>query len=161
MGNSWSGLRRELENDYLCESLQGRVQYFLTHYHKAPDDYGRVAVRVDGKEILMGNPYNYFNKCYAYRDHKLKNKIVEATVNEIAVNEGVFEIYDITDAIMQYKNSDIKQSICSSNPLVRMFATMDRRVGKRSLMNMISEIDNQPEWLQFFYRLRLESENLL
>lgn len=62
---------------------------------------------------------------------------------------------------MQYKNSDIKQSICSPDPLVRMFAIMDRRIGKRSLMKKISEVDNQPKWLQFFYRLRLESENLL
>lgn len=47
---TWSGLRKELEQDRLCPALRGRVQYFATHYHGAPDDYGRVCVRVDGKE---------------------------------------------------------------------------------------------------------------
>ena len=72
-----------------------------------------------------------------------------------------FEIYHITDAIREYKNLDIKESINSPNPMVRMFAIMDRRIGKRTLINIISEVDNQPQWLQFFYKLRLESENLL
>lgn len=56
MANSWSGLRKQLEEKFLCPKLRGRVQYFLTHYHSAPDDYGRIAIRVDGKEYVMGNP---------------------------------------------------------------------------------------------------------
>ena len=50
---TWSALRKELEEDRLCPALRGRVQYFATHYHGAPDDYGRVCVRVDGKEYLL------------------------------------------------------------------------------------------------------------
>lgn len=181
MGNSWSGLRRELENDYICESLKGRVQYFLTHYRKAHDDYGRIAVRVDGEEVLMGNPFDYYVKGYFHKERALKremevpprewagkeilydeeNREVEDMINEMANNDGFFEIYHITDAIREYKNLDIKRSITSSNPVIRMFAIMDRRLGKRTLINMISEIDNQPEWLQFFYKLRLEAEDLL
>lgn len=181
MGNSWSGLRRELENDYICESLKGRVQYFITHYRRAHDDYGRIAIRVDGKEVLRGNPFNYYVKGYVYKERVLKeemgvpsrkwtgketlyneeNEEVEDIVNEMMNNDGFFEIYHITDAIREYKNLDIKESINSPNPMVRMFAIMDRRMGKRTLINIISEVDNQPQWLQFFYKLRLESENLL
>jgi len=40
MGKSWSGLRKELEHEFLCASLKGRVQYFITHYHKGLDNYG-------------------------------------------------------------------------------------------------------------------------
>ena len=58
MANSWSGLRKRLEQDLLCEKLRGRVQYYLTHYHGAPDDYGRFAVRVDGEELVIAHPYN-------------------------------------------------------------------------------------------------------
>lgn len=181
MAKSWSGLRRELENDYLCESLKGRVQYFLTHYHKAPDNYGRIAIRVDGKEVLMGNPYDYYVKGYAKEEDRLKKEMeipsrewigkdtlydkentkVEEMVYKKAIHEGVFEIYDIITAIHQYKNLDIKDSINSVNPLVRMFAVMDRRVGKRTLVKLKSEVNKQPEWLQLFYNLRFEAENLL
>ena len=57
MGKSWTGLRKELEEEFLCESLRGRVQYFLTHYHGAPDNYGRFCIRVDKNEYAMANPY--------------------------------------------------------------------------------------------------------
>jgi hypothetical protein len=181
MGNSWSGLRRQLENDYLCPSLQGRVQYFLTSYHKAPDHYGRIAVRVDGNEVLMGNPYDYYVKGYSALEDELKekmeippiewignetlyhkeNKEVEDKIKDMAMMDGVFEPYDVTSAIREYMNLNIKESLHSPNPLVRMFAIMDRRVGKRTLLKLKSEQVKQPEWLNFFYDLRLESENLL
>lgn len=57
MANSWSGLRQQLETEYLCPKLRGRVQYFLTHYTDAHDDYGRIAIRVDGVERLRANPF--------------------------------------------------------------------------------------------------------
>lgn len=181
MGNSWSGLRRELENDYLCKSLRGRVQYFLTHYRKASDNYGRVAIRVDGKEVLMGNPFDYYLKGYVFKQGILKkemgiprrewtaketlydkeNEEIEDMVYEMAVNDGVLDVYDITSAIKEYKNLYIKESINSSNPIVKMLSILDRRVGKRTLIKLIPEVENQPEWLQFFYKLRLEAENLL
>ncbi len=105
MGQSWSGLRRELEEDLICDSLKGRVKYFLTHYHGAPDKYGRVCVRVDGKEVVKGNPYDFY-------------------------------------------------------VLVRMLAVMDRRIGKRTLLKLVSEVEKQPNWLAFFYKLRLDADGI-
>ncbi|HOB19485.1 MAG TPA: hypothetical protein PKO35_02130 [Candidatus Atribacteria bacterium] len=179
MGQSWSGLRKELEEDLICDCLKGRVRYFLTHYHKAPDDHGRVAVRVDGREVLHGNPYSFYIK-YSGLERELKtafgvpprewdgkqmlhedeNRAVEAAVEDIAIGEGVFEIYHFTEAIREYKNQPVQKSLASENPLVRMFAVMDRRVGKRTLKRLASQVKDQPEWLQFFYKLRLEAENI-
>lgn len=179
MPKSWSGLRKELENDFICDSLKGRIQYFLTHYHGAPDNYGRVAVRVDGKEIIRGNPYSFFIKYSGITDQAKReldiprrkwtgkeflydeeNKAVEQSVEEMAIEDGVFEIYHITDAIREYKNQPIEQSICSVNPVIRMFAVLDRRVGKRTLKKIAEAIEEQPEWLQYFYKLRLDAEGI-
>ena len=41
-----------------------------------------------------------------------------------------------------------------------MFAVLDRRVGKRTLVSIKDEVFEQPEWLAFFYKLRLEAENI-
>lgn len=41
-----------------------------------------------------------------------------------------------------------------------MFAILDRRIGKRTLSDIKDSLDNQPEWLKIFYRLRLESEGI-
>lgn len=180
MGQSWSGLRRELEEDFICDSLKGRVKYFLTHYHGAPDKYGRVCVRVDGKEVVKGNPYDFYVRGYRLEELRIKNElnianreyagkdylyeeaneIIEDKIRDIAHKDGVFEIYDFTRAIYEYKNSSIIESINSKNMLVRMLAVMDRRIGKRTLLKLVSEVEKQPNWLAFFYKLRLDAEGI-
>ena len=75
MSNSWSGLRKQLENEFLCPKLRGRIQYFVTHYHSAPDDDGRIAIRVDGKEYIMGNPYAYYGNGYAVMENRMEQHI--------------------------------------------------------------------------------------
>ena len=180
MADSWSGLRKHLENEFLCPKLRGRVQYFLTHYHGAPDDYGRIAIRVDRKEYLRGNPYAYYGKGYAAIENQIKyqsgvpqrewtprgtlyeaeNFEVEDYVRNLAIHDGVFEIYNITDAIRIYIQSPISVSLEHDDPIVRLFAVLDYRVGKRTLLRLADTIEDQPQWLQFFYHLRLEAEGL-
>lgn len=180
MGQSWSGLKKELEENFISDSLKGRVNYFITHYHGAPDNYGRMCVRVDGKEVIHGNPYDFYVKGYYLEELRIKNTLniphreytdkgtlydeenisIEDKVREMAHHDGVFEIYDFTDAISEYKNSNIVNSINSKNGLVRMLAVMDRRVGKRTLLKLVDELNNQPDWLAFFYKLRLDAEGI-
>lgn len=180
MGQSWSCLRKELEETFICDNLKGRVQYFLTHYHGAPDKYGRVCVRVDGKEVVHGNPYDFYAKGYRFEEFKIKktlnipnreytnkgflydeeNITIEDMVQEMAHKDGVFEVYDFTNAIFEYKNSNIINSINSKNMLVRMLAIMDKRVGKRTLLKLVSEVEKQLDWLAFFYKLRLDAEGI-
>ncbi len=179
MANSWSGVRQKLENKFLCEKLRGRIQYFCTHYHNAPDDYGRIAIRLDGKECVLGNPYSYHVKGYGWLELKMKrenkvprrkwtpngaihdaeNKEVEDAVKKIAMADGVFELHDITDAIRIYTQSSIDSSLEHENPMVRLFAVLDYRVGKRRLHKIANTIDEQPKWLKQFYILRLDVEN--
>ena len=55
---TWSGIRKKLEEEYLAQSLRGRVRYFCTTYKKSHDREGRAAILVDGREVLQGNYYN-------------------------------------------------------------------------------------------------------
>lgn len=180
MANSWSGLRKQLEEDYLCDALKGQVQYFITHYHSAPDQMGRLAIRVGGKELLRANPYDYAVKGYYQLEAQWKkeqniplrewtskgmrydeeNRAVEDAVKDKAIEDGVLEIYDVTDAIRSYTQSSISDSLASDNPLVRLFAVLDRRVGKRTLVKLADTLSQQPDWLQVFYRLRLDAEGI-
>jgi len=43
MGDSWSGVRKRLEQDLLCDALKGRLKYFITKYNNAHDESGRVS----------------------------------------------------------------------------------------------------------------------
>lgn len=179
MSKTWSGTRKILEQEMICESLKGRIQYFLTHYHGAPDNYGRFCVRVDGKEVLFANPYNE-NKLYAYANEQKnqrgvpnrewngkeflyddENKKVEDEAAKIIMMEGNMDIWQVVDAIEKYLNSNIQDAIHSEDEVVRMFAVLDKRIGKRTLLKMKGQVDKQPEWLQFFYKLRIGAESLI
>ena len=67
---------------------------------------------------------------------------------------------EFCEALENYRNQSIQCSIQSENPLERMFAILDRRIGKRTLNNVTESIEKQAEWLQFFYQLRLDAENI-
>ncbi len=67
---------------------------------------------------------------------------------------------EFCEALEQYRNQSIQNSISSENPLVRMFAVLDRRIGKRTLKSLAVHEDIHPEWLKQFYKLRYDAENL-
>lgn len=52
MGQSWSSMRKKLEQENICEALNGRIQYFATRYRESHDLEGRVAIRLDGQEVF-------------------------------------------------------------------------------------------------------------
>lgn len=179
MAKIWSKTKKRLEEDLLCESLRGRVKYFVTHYHGAHDNYGRFCVRVDGKEYVRANPYNE-NGIYSYayqlqdemkvparewKDGRYlyddENRVLEEIAAKKAMVDGKMDIWQIMCSIDEYMSLDIVKSLHSDNEVIRMFAILDRRVGKRTLRKIASEVEQQPEWLRFFYCLRLSSEHLI
>ena len=60
----------------------------------------------------------------------------------------------------EFDNQSIEDSLKSDNLLVRIFAIIDRRIGKRRLVKMRNEIENEPEIFQFFYNVRVEAEQI-
>lgn len=180
MATSWSGLRRELEEEFLCPALRGRVQYFVTRYHGAPDQEGRASIRVDGQERLRANPYDPELR-YRALEHRLKqeravpmreyvgrggvdflydaeNRAVEDEVTRLRQTDGVFGDWEFREAAEEFRNLPIDAALASENPLVRLLAVLDRRVGKRRFAALRERMDEEPEWLRYFYRLRLEAE---
>lgn len=49
----------------------------------------------------------------------------------------------------------------SENLIVWIFAVLDRRVGKRRLLQIQETIQNEPMNIQIFYAIRMEAEGLL
>ena len=121
---TWSGIKAKLENEYLAESLRGRIQYFATTYRESHDREGRAAILCDGKEILRGAYYNKFAPLWEYED-----------IDDTALREG-------------------------DNLLVRIFAILDRRVGKRKILAMKDELSVQPAAFRMFYDIRAKAEKI-
>ena len=178
MGLSWGKTRNILEQDFLCEKLRGRVQYFFTLYHNAPDQDGRFAVRVDGEEIFQANPYNwkyyddYYNVLHQsenvpFREWDGKrflfdeeNREIEERAALLAIGDGKADSYDVSRSIDVYLNQRVEESLESENLLLRMFAVLDRRIGRRTLLKLVDSYRSLPEWLRRIYELRFEAEGI-
>ena len=159
---SWSSVKKLLEEDRLAPSLRGRVSYFITRYREAHDDQGRLAILVDGEELFRAHPFDvlilpeekrqrdglsfeeYWNRQWNYE-----------------LEHGIGGHGDFYRSFAEYDTQDIEKSLVSDNPLVRVLAVLDRRVGKRRLKKLAEQgYADEPGWVQAFYRLRLEAEGI-
>ena len=63
-------------------------------------------------------------------------------------------------ALEAYRSGDIRESVRSADPIVVMFALLDRRTGKRTLAGLAAGMTDRPEWLREVYRIRMETAGL-
>ena len=185
--STWSGIRNKLESDYLCPALRGRIQYFATSYWESHDQTGRAAIRLDGVEVLRSNYYayeqNYWNRYQALRregvgedDPKAPFRMAhEGTLNdgcfdniffyeafhEFDLNDGCFDNGFFYEAFHKFDNQSIEKSLVSGNPLVRIFALLDRRLGKRRLLPLEESMEQELDWVRAFYVIRMQAEGLM
>lgn len=163
---SWSGMRKYLEEEMLAKSLKGRIHYGCTSY-KGMDGDRIFDVWIDSEQIKrfsMETVNSYFIK-NGYTLNKNPFGITEywdefwKLMNKYKILEREeYTDREFCDALATYRENDIQNSIFSPNPIVRMFAILDRRIGKRTLQKLKFEIENQPPWLQEFYKLRINTE---
>lgn len=160
---TWSGIRNKLENDYLAESLRGHIQYFATSYSKSHDHEGRAAIRYDGKEILKGCYWNNWMKAHLFpKDdtYERRMSVENAYMDDTALRLGVFDQRCFYRAFDEFDNQSIEKSLKSENLLVRIFAILDRRVGKRKLKEIQENILDEPVTFQEFYAIRVNAEKI-
>ena len=166
--STWSGIRNKLENDYLCPALRGRIQYFATSYWESHDQTGRAAIRLDGVEVLRSNYYayeqNYWNRYQALRREGVGEDDPKAPfrmAHEGTLNDGCFDNIFFDEAFHEFDNQSIEKSLTSENPLVRVFALLDRRLGKRRLLALEESMEQELDWVRAFYVTRMQAEGLM
>lgn len=165
---SWSGMRKYLEEEMLADSLRGRVRYGCTSY-KGMDGCKIFEICVDGEQIkrfsletvntyFIDNGYKQISEPFGKEEYWAE---FWELLDKTSLSERTeYTDKEFCDALDNYRNQDILKSICSENPLIRMFAVLDRRIGKRTLLNLKTQIEDQPKWLQEFYKLRLDAERI-
>ncbi len=168
---SWSGMRKYLEQEMIAESLKGRVRYNCTTY-VGMDSCRVFEIFIDKKlvkQFSLETVNTYFiNNGLSLSDiHKHLMTITDywqgfwETFDRISVNNRTeYTDIEFCEALEQYRNQSIQYSIFSENPLIRMFAVLDRRIGKRTLEKITDHDDILPEWLRQFYKLRSEAEGV-
>ena len=155
---SWKGMKKFLEQDRLCEALQGRVQYDFTWYPAFGGNSGIYTVLLDRKVVKK------FGTGYAYRMLTRKGFKIEHldVVHEVPLeSRDEYTDFELSKALRDYRRQSIDLSIASDNPMIRMFAIVDRRIGKRRLEKLKDEIEQQPEWLRTLYLARMQAEGVI
>ena len=159
---SWSGMRKYLEQEMLAEPLRGRVRYNCTTY-VGMDGCRIFEVYIDGrcfKQFSWETVNSYFLRTLQNRKTSpLSIPEYWAGYRELLAKYPVNTRTEYMDgefcqALEEYRGHDIQTSICSGHPVVRMFAILDRRVGRRTLEKLKEDMAKEPEWLQEIYCLR-------
>lgn len=165
---SWSGMRKYLEKEMLAPTLKNRVRYRCTRY-VGMDACFIFEIFVDNtliKQFSWETVNTYFIK-NGYKQRK-------DSVGKVEYWEEFWDLLDkfplksrdeyrdeeFCQALANYRQQTIQESMFSDNPLERMFAVLDYRIGKRTLGKLSITLKEQPQWLQFFYQIRFDAENI-
>ena len=161
MIRSWTKIRKKLEEEYLAYSLRGRIRYFCTSYSKCPDHEGRAAILLDGKQIISGSYREQWSNAHLLPDDETREKRLRtefAFMDDTAVKLGMFDQRQFYSAFCEFDGQSIEESLASKNCLVRVFALLDRRVGRRRLMKLKETIGTEGEIFRIFFEIREKAE---
>ena len=159
---SWSNLKKQM-NDLLCDSLKDKISYFYTSYHDVHNAYGRATINYKKKDLVVFSWVEMYEQEYEISRLLREGKIVsyKELQNEKWIPDGILCEKDFIQSLTIYLKTDIATSLQSDNYLLRVFAYMDRRVGKRILVKIKDEVDQLPEWVKQFYQIRCEVEGIV
>lgn len=163
---SWSGMRKYLEQEMLAECLHGRVKYICTTY-TGMEGFRIFEIFIDGKcakrfswetvnTYFINNGFKQNNDPHGYMEYW--DEFIELKWQIPLMERTEYTDEEFCEALEKYRNQDVQTSIHSENPIVRMFALLDRRVGRRTLESLEDSLKEQPQWIEQFYRLRIDKQ---
>lgn len=174
---SWSNLKKQM-NNLLCDSLKNKISYFYTTYHEVHNAYGRATINYMGKELIACSWNQGYEQHLDIIEQYKKMDNVPSAIEDYEGNTKAFKIakakaskevwmpecklceHDFLVSITTYLDTNIETSINSDNYLLRAFAYLDRRVGKRTLVKIKDEVEILPDWVKQFYNLRCEVDGI-
>ena len=159
---SWSNLKKQM-NDLLCDSLKDKISYFYTSYHEVHNAYGRATINYNKKEMVA------FSWVEMYAQEREVSQLYQegkkVSYGELEKGKWIPECKlcdgDFINSLTIYLKTDIAISLHSDNYLLRVFAYMDRRVGKRTLIKIKDDVEKLPDWVKQFYRIRCEADGII
>lgn len=153
----WSKLKHAIEG-YFADEVQGRVHIYTTKYTSGSNFMVRGWITIDKTEIAnFSTPDNHARFAGYSPDYNERIPAEERTEGK-AAEKGEFAQWELADSCLQYINQSIDESFTSANPIIRAFAMLDRRTGKRRLLGL--ETSDMHPLVKRMYDLRIESIGL-
>ena len=107
---------------------------------------------------------NYWNRYQALQREGAGAENPKAPFQRVhtgALNDGCFDTVCFYEAFGIFDSQSIGKSLVSVNPLVRIFALLDPRLGKRRLLALEESMAQEPDWVRAFYVIRMQAEGLM
>lgn len=173
----WSKLKKHAE-EFLADSLQGRIQYHKTNYKMSAGHYdmrGRGWITLDKAEICnfseiesenaKGKLVLELREISGATDYKNPTQredyyLAHAQADAIVMKHGPYSQGHFTWALFRYINLPFDEVLASEDPIIRALGMFDRRLGKRRLREL-EHIEDNFELVRQFYKIRCEAENII
>ena len=175
---SWSNLKKQM-SELLCDSLIDKISYFYTTYREVHESsYGRATINYNKSEIVAfswhmryeqwEDEYKILNDNKADVQHlgslstvwEKQIQVQENLKKEKWMPQCILCDVDFINAVICYLKTDISSALHSDNYILRIFAYVDRRVGKRTLLKIKDEVEILPDWVKQFYHIRCAAEGI-
>ena len=149
----------------ICFAIHLKIKslIFYTSYHEVHNAYGRATINYCKKEIVV------FSWVEMYKQEQEVSQLYQegkkVSYEELEKGKWMPECklcdVDFINSLTIYLKTDIAISLNSDNYLLRVFAYMDRRVGKRMLVKIKDVVERLPDWVKQFYRIRCEADDII
>jgi hypothetical protein len=147
----WSKLRFRVK-ELICPELKKRIDFFLTSYRKSHDGADKVWITIDGQRIFSCSHYPSERAWHQAYLSGLRGKELQ---DHLAARE-IHGPADFGNSMRAYMDMPVTEALKSANPLIRAFALIDRRIGRRTLQQLeISDLEHT--LVKAFYRIRTEA----
>ena len=179
----WSKTKSLLES-FLSNKLQGRIKIYATVYRKFHDSPSRVWITFDNKEIISASDITYEKK-HEELYHKIKKEenlkdipfnenwhvmfnsperkellTASDNVEKWMINQNIFNSYHFYGSFMKYSSLTIDEALNSENIIIRAYAMLDRRLGKRRIKKLNFNIEDTHPLILDFYKIRCDVEGI-
>jgi len=168
----WSQLKKRVE-DTFADSVKGRLEVWSTRYRHAVHQYGESWITIDKKKIATMGTLRFEIACWKtaqqlreqrqctdWRDPTQLSDYYGARneAHQMVVDASIFASCDLNNSLFQYLNLSIDHALASENPIIKAFALLDKRCGKRRLESF--KLVNQHPLVCRFYEFRCFAEGL-
>jgi hypothetical protein len=148
----WSKLKTRIRLRIHPE-LRERIDLHLTSYRRSHDGADKVWITIDGVRVFSAKHYQYYR---AEHWELVEGSGIEGARHNLAKRE-IHGPNGFGDSMREYLDIPVAEALASDDTLIRAFAIIDRRAGKRSLAKMeIFSTDHK--LVKAFYQLRTARE---
>jgi len=166
----WSQRKKRLEASF-ADSVAGRVEVWSTRYRKPSDELGEAWITIDKERVWSMGTCTYYAEAHRAAQQFSGESFISSDRAQREVywqarkqaeksfaNQGVCSLEDVDKALFGFLNLSINDPVTSDNPIIRAFAIIDGRFGRRRLLQF-NDSDEHP-LVRTLYRFRCRAEGI-